>query len=77
MARDHGFRCEGQMQGQMHVHVTEMDPPVPLLGHFFRHPPAVGEHFPCFLLTLPSRSSMCTLWLFSISVIGRVLLEVF
>jgi hypothetical protein len=65
------------MQGQMHVHVTEMDPPVPLLGHFFRHPPAVGEHFPCFLLTLPSRSSMCTLWLFSISVIGRVLLEVF
>ncbi len=28
------------MQGQMHVHVTELDVPVPLLGHFFRqlHP---------------------------------------
>jgi hypothetical protein len=31
------------MQGQMHVHVTEMDLPVPLVGQFFRHlrpPPA-------------------------------------
>ncbi|AWT44644.1 hypothetical protein DMT42_21680 [Streptomyces actuosus] len=37
MARDHGFGCAQQMQGQMHVHVTELDPPVPLLGHFFRH----------------------------------------
>jgi hypothetical protein len=25
------------MQGQMHVHVTEMDLPVPLVGQFFRH----------------------------------------
>ncbi|KAB1142213.1 hypothetical protein F7R91_30145 [Streptomyces luteolifulvus] len=25
------------MQGQMHVHATELDPPVPLVGHFFRH----------------------------------------
>jgi hypothetical protein len=24
------------MQGQMHVHVTEMDLPVPLVGQFFR-----------------------------------------
>ncbi|TKT06233.1 hypothetical protein E4U92_28350 [Streptomyces galbus] len=37
MARDHGFGCVHQMQGQMHVHVTEIDLPVPLLGHFFRH----------------------------------------
>ncbi|AWW38360.1 hypothetical protein DN051_18260 [Streptomyces cadmiisoli] len=36
MARDHGFGCVQQMQGQMHVHVTELDPPVPLGGHFFR-----------------------------------------
>jgi hypothetical protein len=25
------------MQGQMHVQVTEMDLPVPLVGQFFRH----------------------------------------
>jgi hypothetical protein len=25
------------MQGQMHVHVTEIDLPVPLVGQFFRH----------------------------------------
>jgi hypothetical protein len=37
VARDHGFGCVHQMQGQMHVHVTEIDLPVPLLGHFFRH----------------------------------------
>ncbi|TWV52007.1 hypothetical protein FRZ03_11585 [Streptomyces misionensis] len=37
MARHHGFGWEEQMQGQMHVHVTEMDKPVPLLGHFFCH----------------------------------------
>ncbi|NDK28758.1 hypothetical protein FSY75_30755 [Streptomyces sp. TR1341] len=37
MARDHGFGWEEQMQGQMHVHATEMDSPVPLLGHFFCH----------------------------------------
>ncbi|CAK7288324.1 hypothetical protein SGPA1_60226 [Streptomyces misionensis JCM 4497] len=36
MARDHGFGCEDQMQGQMHVHATEMGKHVPLLGHFFR-----------------------------------------
>ncbi|NEY34953.1 hypothetical protein GTU99_22620 [Streptomyces sp. PRKS01-65] len=34
---DHGFRCADQMQGQMHVHVTEMDPPAPLVGQFFHH----------------------------------------
>ncbi|MEW5354624.1 hypothetical protein E0E62_19545 [Streptomyces sp. 16-176A] len=38
MVRDHGFGCAQQMQGQMHVHVTELDPHVPLVGHFFRHP---------------------------------------
>ncbi|RDD89505.1 hypothetical protein DVZ84_11090 [Streptomyces parvulus] len=37
MVRDHGFGCVPQMQGQMHVHVTEMDLPVPLVGQFFRH----------------------------------------
>ncbi|KYK16755.1 hypothetical protein EF913_09810 [Streptomyces sp. WAC04189] len=36
MVRDHGFGCVPQMQGQMHVHVTEMDLPVPLVGQFFR-----------------------------------------
>jgi hypothetical protein len=65
------------MQGQMHVHVTEMDLPVPLLGHFFRHLLAVQGHFPCFLLTIPSRRAVRILWLLSISVIGRVLHEVF
>jgi hypothetical protein len=39
------------MQGQMHVHVTELDPPVPLVGHFFRHLGTPG---------LPSASSF--LW---------------
>ncbi|AZM76420.1 hypothetical protein D1J63_16660 [Streptomyces sp. KPB2] len=34
---DHGFGCVPQMQGQMHVQVTEMDLPVPLVGQFFRH----------------------------------------
>jgi hypothetical protein len=29
------------MQGQMHVHVTEMDLPVPLVGQFFRRLRAV------------------------------------
>ncbi|MYW46244.1 hypothetical protein GT346_23715 [Streptomyces sp. SID161] len=33
----HGFGCVEQMQGQMHVHETEMALPVPLLGHFFCH----------------------------------------
>jgi hypothetical protein len=37
VARHHGFGSEEQMQGQMHVHVTEIALPVPLLGHFFCH----------------------------------------
>ncbi|OQR64707.1 hypothetical protein B6E66_07005 [Streptomyces maremycinicus] len=77
MARDHGFGCALRMQGQMHVHVTEMDPPVPLLGHFFRQLLAHQGHFPCFPLTVPSHRAVRILCLLSISVIGRVLLEVF
>ncbi|QEV26931.1 hypothetical protein CP976_24245 [Streptomyces coeruleorubidus] len=37
MVRDHGFGCVQQMQGQMHVQVTGMSRPVPLVGQFFRH----------------------------------------
>ncbi|POX60525.1 hypothetical protein C3492_26040 [Streptomyces sp. Ru62] len=46
MARHHGFGCAQQMQGQMHVHGTEMAPPVPLLGHFFCHLPDVPARGP-------------------------------
>jgi len=33
MVLDARCRCKVQM----HVHATELDPPVPLVGHFFRH----------------------------------------
>ncbi|TLS42129.1 hypothetical protein FE633_32670 [Streptomyces montanus] len=33
---DHGSECAEQMQGQMHVHVPQLDLPVPLLAHIFR-----------------------------------------
>jgi hypothetical protein len=41
------------MQGQMHVHVTEIDLPVPLVGHFFRHLLAVHEQFLAFSSPFP------------------------
>ncbi|MYR58120.1 hypothetical protein GTY54_18405 [Streptomyces sp. SID625] len=70
VARDHGFGCVQQMQGQMHVHVTELGPPVPLTGHFFRH--LLDRRSPS------SRLSLCAfLRSLSVSVIMRVLLEVF
>ncbi|QIP71809.1 hypothetical protein EZV63_19775 [Streptomyces sp. VN1] len=51
MVRDHAFGSAPQMQGQMHVHVTEMDLPVPLVGQFFRHLhprfPFTGDRFRC------------------------------
>ncbi|RZB17972.1 hypothetical protein StrepF001_19565 [Streptomyces sp. F001] len=50
MARDHGFGCLQQMQGQMHVHATELAPPVPLVGHFFRQLRAVRLSSACPLL---------------------------
>jgi hypothetical protein len=60
------------MQGQMHVHVTEMDLPVPLLGQFFRHLLAFSlPSLPCFLVH-PGADH----WLDSVSVTGRVLLGV-
>ncbi|PZH19674.1 hypothetical protein C1I97_02310 [Streptomyces sp. NTH33] len=34
MVRGHGFGCVQQMQGQMHVHVTGLGRPVPLVGYF-------------------------------------------
>ncbi|POX55712.1 hypothetical protein C3489_08980 [Streptomyces sp. Ru71] len=73
MARDHGFGCAHQMQGQMHVHVTEMDAPVPLVGHFFCH---VLWQLPSLGYTLMARSRARAVPLFSVCVIGRVLLEV-
>src|SRR5213592_2011075 len=33
MVSDERCRCKVQM----HVQLTELDPPVPLVGHFFRH----------------------------------------
>ncbi|MYR45788.1 hypothetical protein GTW67_27975 [Streptomyces sp. SID5910] len=46
MVRDHGFGCVPQMQGQMHVQVTEMDLHVPLVGQFFRRLRAVFTPHP-------------------------------
>ncbi|AQS68369.1 hypothetical protein B1H29_16790 [Streptomyces pactum] len=60
MVRDHGFGCVPQMQGQMHVHVTEMDLPVPLVGQFFRHLRPLfishGGHFQATVCMIPSAS---------------------
>ncbi|OUD00402.1 hypothetical protein CA983_25765 [Streptomyces swartbergensis] len=58
MVRDHGFGCVQQMQGQMHVQVTGMRRPVPLVGQFFRHPHASVCPFAClFLVTARVRPS--------------------
>ncbi|TQE18935.1 hypothetical protein Sipo8835_03680 [Streptomyces ipomoeae] len=61
VARDHGFRCVQQMQGQMHVHAPEMDPTVPLPGHFFRPlvagcraPPDGSLAVPCVFRSTPA-----------------------
>ncbi|PNG18390.1 hypothetical protein C1J00_31385 [Streptomyces cahuitamycinicus] len=51
MVRDHGFGCVQQMQGQMHVQVTGMSCPVPLVGQFFRHLRVPLWPFICLLLT--------------------------
>ncbi|MYU29119.1 hypothetical protein GTW30_13885 [Streptomyces sp. SID7810] len=69
MARHHGFGCAEQMQGQMHVHATEMALPVPLLGHFFCHLPQGPARGPdlSFSGTPRKRPSL------SVSVTGRVL----
>ncbi|TRO61730.1 hypothetical protein E4K73_25845 [Streptomyces sp. IB201691-2A2] len=50
MARDHRSECVRQMQGQMHVHVPELDLPIPLLGHFFRDLLAAFLCLACLLL---------------------------
>ncbi|AYN40119.1 hypothetical protein D9753_15710 [Streptomyces dangxiongensis] len=50
----HGFGCVEQMQGQMHVHVTEMRLPVPLLGHFFCHLLDGSPRFPPEVPTSPA-----------------------
>ncbi|MYS93855.1 hypothetical protein GTY47_30460 [Streptomyces sp. SID5464] len=50
MVRDHGFGCVQQMQGQMHVHVTGMSRPVPLVGQFFRHLHGPVCPFACLFL---------------------------
>ncbi|PZT68927.1 hypothetical protein DN402_15920 [Streptomyces sp. SW4] len=84
MVRDHGFGCVPQMQGQMHVHVTELAPPVPLVGQFFRHlrvaPRPSPDRFPLPLrpnsVRTPSEPARF-LRLDSVSVTARVLLGVF
>ncbi|PWG10541.1 hypothetical protein DF268_26805 [Streptomyces sp. V2] len=58
MARDHGFGCDRRMQGQMHVHVTEMSRPWGLLVIFsanFSHnsPSRLAFTPPSFRVTPP------------------------
>nr|WP_237545045.1 hypothetical protein [Streptomyces sp. SID4946] len=61
------------MQGQMHVHATEMDSPVPLLGHFSAISMRVSASGIDILAALPVENGP----VLSVSVTVRVLREAF